>query len=368
MKQKNILWRVLFLGVLLGLLLAACGPAATEAPAAEPAVGAPCPDGLQAITFQAGFLPQGNISFAAAYIAKEKGFFEDVCLDVTIEHASPGSGEQWQRLAGKDIEFTTDPAESFVNRINGTPDLPFRSVAVFGHEGDHALMVLADSGIESIADVRGLKVGYKGSETTPPWLLAMLAAEGLAIDDVDIVQVGFDARVLLPDYGEGRVDALQVFKSNEPDTLRRAGVDVIVFKPEDFGVHFLGQTYVTHTDYIRDDPEMVRNFVRATMKGLAYALDPANTDEVTDIIMIYAGEDADRDHNEFIWQTEIQYVQAASTNEVGLGWASDDEWTTMMDYMVSFGSLEAPLEISAFWDGQFVESVSDGGALIWPGN
>ncbi len=39
---------------------------------------------LQKITFQAAFLAQGNISFTAAYVAKEKGYFAEQGLDVTI--------------------------------------------------------------------------------------------------------------------------------------------------------------------------------------------------------------------------------------------------------------------------------------------
>jgi ABC-type nitrate/sulfonate/bicarbonate transport system substrate-binding protein len=171
---------------------------------------------------------------------------------------------------------------------------------------------------------------------------------------------------VLPEFGEGRVDALQVYKSNEPDTLQRAGYDVTVFKPEDSDVHFLGQAYVTHTDYIRDDPEMVRAFVRATMRGMQFILDPANKDVVTDNVMVYAGEDADRDHNEFIWTTEVEYVQSPSTEEIGVGYASYQQWVTMMDYMVSFGSLEAQLDVSAVWDQQFVQSIYENGELIWP--
>ncbi len=371
MSNKHSLRNLFLMVAMFSMVLAACGgAAATEAPAAEePAaeeeVVEEC-DGLQEITFQAGFLPQGNISFAAAYVANEQGYFEEVCLDVTIEFASPGSGEQWQRLVGKDTEFTTSPAESFVNRINGTPDLPFKAVTLFGHEGDHGLLVLSDRGIESISDLAGLKIGFKGSDFAPPWLLAMLDAEGLTFDDVELIQVGFDPRVVLEEFGEGRVDGVQVFKSNEPDTLQRAGYEVTVFKPEDFDVHFLGQVYITHTDYIRDDPDMVRAFVRATMRGMQFILDSANKDTVTDNIMVYAGDDADRDHNEFIWTTEVQYVQSASTDEVGVGYASDQQWEDMMDFMIAFGSLEAQLDISAVWDSQFVESIYENGELIWP--
>jgi ABC-type nitrate/sulfonate/bicarbonate transport system substrate-binding protein len=337
--------------------------AATSAPAATSATAptsAPAPTqakALKPITFQAGYLAQGNISFVAAYVAKEKGFFADEGLDVTIEHSSPGGGEQAQRLVAKDIEFTTQTGADYVwQQAHNKP--PFVAVEVFGHNNDEALLVLDDSPIKTLADLKGKKVGFKPAESSqPPWLLAMLKAAGLDFKDVNLVQIGFDPRVILPDFGEGRVDAMQVFRSNEPDTLERMGFKSRLFKPSDVGVNFLGQLYITNKDFVQSDPEMIRSFVRATTKGLAWALDPANKKEVTDIVMKYAGEKADRAHQEFIWTTEAQYVTAPSTKDVGLGYVSDDEWNKMMQYMVDFGSIDAPVPISQMWDPQFVKSV-----------
>src|SRR5262245_16777954 len=78
---------------------ATSAPAATTAPAAA----------AQNITFQAGYLPQGNISFIAPYVAKEKGFYDQEGLNVTIDHTAPGQGENFKRLAAKDIQVTTIP-------------------------------------------------------------------------------------------------------------------------------------------------------------------------------------------------------------------------------------------------------------------
>ena len=346
-------------------------PAATEAPATEApaATEAPQPTATlepMAITFQAAFIAQGNISFTAAYVAKEKGYFAEQGLDVTIEHASPGSGEQLQRLAAKDIEFTTHTGENFVKQmIEQQP--PFVVVAVLGHETDHALLVLEESDITEIGDLAGKKIGVKtGEGVAPPWLLAMLKNGGLDFDDVELLPVGFDPRVVLPDFGAGRVDALQVFRSNEPDTLLRAGYPSRLFKPEDFGVHFLGQIYITHQDFVRDNPEMVRGFIKATMKALEFIQDPANVDEVTDIVMIYAGADANREHNQFLWQTELKTITAASTDEVGVGYAADVEWQNMMDTMIKYGAIDGSVPVDQLWDPQFVQSIYKDGQVIWP--
>ncbi|MCZ7573604.1 MAG: ABC transporter substrate-binding protein [Ardenticatenaceae bacterium] len=346
--------QLLFVAVIVTFILAGCAGRAAQ------------PKTLKPITFQAAYLAQGNISFAAAYVAKEKGFFAEQGLDVTIEHSSPGGGEQLQRLAAKDIQFTTNTGANFVKLV-AEQSPPFVAVSVLGQEGDHGILVLEDSGITKIGDLAGKRVGYKSGEAIePPWLLAMLKEAGLDLKSVEMVTVGFDPRVVLPDYGEGRVDALQVFKSNEPDTLQRAGYKVEVFKPEDYGVHFLGQLYITHQDFIRDDPEMVRGFVRATLKGLEFILDPANANEVTDIVMKYAGKDADRGHNEFMWKTEAQYVTSKDTEAVGLGYVSNEAWQEMMNVMVEYGSIKEPVAVDRFWDPQFVQAVYKNGKLVWP--
>jgi ABC-type nitrate/sulfonate/bicarbonate transport system substrate-binding protein len=378
MKTRRSGWALGILRITaVALILAACSPAATPVPPTQPpqptqapastqppaATNAPA---LQKITFQAGYLAQGNISFVAAYVAKEKGFFAQEGLDVTIEHASPGGGEQFQRLAAKAIQFTTQTGDAFAQSM-AQVNPPFVGVAMFGHQTDAALLVLDNSPIKTLKDLAGKKIGIKTAETaSPPWLLGMLNQAGLTFKDVQLLQVGYDPRVVLPDFGAGQVDALQVFRSNEPDTLGRLGDKSRLFLPSDYGITFLGQMYITNKDFVRDDPEMVRKFVRATMKGLQFTLDPANDKEVTDIVMKYAGSDADRAHQAFIWHTEATYVTADSTKQVGLGYASDQEWQDMMSVMVKYGSIKAAVPVAQLWDPQFVKSIYNAGQLVWP--
>ena len=66
------------------------------------------------VVFMAGYKPQANLPFAAAYIAQEKGYFEEQGLDVEIRHAS--SGEHLQLLMSGDVDFTTADAASVLKR------------------------------------------------------------------------------------------------------------------------------------------------------------------------------------------------------------------------------------------------------------
>ena len=336
----------------LGFALLGCAP---SSPGNDPGASGQ----LEKITFQAAFLAQGNISFTAAYVARDKGFFADEGLDVEIQHSSPGGGEQMQLLATRQIEFTTQTGPNFVKLMSTSVAPPFTAVALFGHESDHALMVLDDGPIKSIAQLRGKRIAFKtGESVEPPWMLAMLSQANLSLQDVNLIPVGFDPRVILPDYGRGRVDAVQVFKSNEPNILRRAGFRVRLFSPEDYGIHFLGQVYLTHRDLVRERPDVVRKFLRATFRAVAYILE-AEPSEITDIVLHYAGPDADRAHNEFMWQTEARSLISDCTRKVGLGYACPEEWTAMMDVMVKFGSLSEPVPLEKFWDPAAIQSIYD---------
>ena len=337
---------------LLGISLLGCAPSSLS--------DDPLPSGqLEKITFQAAFLAQGNISFTAAYVARDKGFFADEGLDVEIQHSSPGGGEQMQLLAARQIEFTTQTGPNFVKMMSTPSAPPFMAVALFGHESDHALMVLEEGPIRTIQDLRGKRIAFKtGESVEPPWMLAMLSQANLSLQDVDLIPVGFDPRVILPDYGRGKVDAVQVFKSNEPNILRRAGFKVRLFAPEDFGIHFLGQIYLTHRDLLRERPDVVVKFLRATFRAVAYILQ-AEPPEITDIVLNYAGSDADRAHNEFMWQTEVKSLLSDCTREVGLGYACPEEWNRMIDLMVEFGSLSERVPLEKFWDSGPIESIYD---------
>lgn len=381
-RLRRVLIAALLVSVL-AVIAAACAPtpaapapAATTAPAAAtaaPAAATTAPQATaapsaekQKMTFQAGYLPQGNISFIAAYVAKEKGFFDQEGLDVTIDHTAPGQGENFKRLAAKDIQVTTIPGPDLLTQV-GDNGVPFVSVAVFGHSSDNGLMTLANSGIKTLKDMEGKKVGYKF--IVLPWMKAMFDSAGVDQSKINFVGVGFDPRVILPDFGEGAVDAVQIFKSNEPDTMTRAGFPVTVFNPEDFGVPTLGQTYITNREIAQSNPELITKFLKATMMGLKYATDPKNTEEVTDIIMKYAGKDANRDHQKFLYQTEIKdsYLTSPATKEVGLGYASDDEWQKMIDVIAKYKGLKnAPPAVNNVWDPQFIKSIYQNGQLQFP--
>ncbi len=325
----------LFLALVLVLTaLSACTPANT-----------PAPQTLTPFTFMAGYKPQANLPFVGAYVAREKGFFEAEGLDVTIEH-SPGKGEHLQLVTAGKVQVTTQDAAVLLKR-RADPGLPLVSIALIGQRGQQAFAALADSGLESPKDWEGRTVGYKG--TPPPDLFALLSAAGADPDKVNLVNVGFDPRVLT----EGQVDVYPVFKSNEPFLIRSWGYEVRLWDAADYGVPTLGLTYVTSEETLAQQPEALAAFLRAALKGIAYAQE--HPDEAVDIVLKYAGPETNAEHMRFMLESELADAEGPYTEGRGIGWQTAEQWQALADMLAQY-DIPVPEDVTAAFTTQVWEA------------
>ncbi|MBN1991864.1 MAG: ABC transporter substrate-binding protein [Anaerolineae bacterium] len=289
----------------------------------------------KSLTFMAGYKPQANLPFVGVYVAQEKGFFADEKLQVTIQH-SAGGGEHLQLLAVGKVDVTTQDAAILLKR-RADPGLPLVSIALIGQQGQQAFVALADSGVKSPRDWVGKNVGYKGSP--PPDLFALMAAAGVDQAKVNLVNVGFDPRALT----EGLVDVYPVFKSNEPYLIQQWGYGLTMWEAADYGIPNLGLTYVTTPAIIEQDPDRMARFLRAALAGIEYARQ--HPDEAVEIVLKYAGEQADPAHMRYMLDTELADAVSPVTEAHGLGWQTIEQWQALQDMLVEYQAMEKPIDV-----------------------
>jgi ABC-type nitrate/sulfonate/bicarbonate transport system substrate-binding protein len=309
--RKNNFVRIILLSTLLSSLLVSCAPAATQAPQAL------------SMTFMAGYKPQANLPFVGVYVAQEKGFFQDENLTVSIEH-SPGSGQHLQLVATGKVQVTTQDAGVMLQR-RADPGLPLVSIALIGQRGQQAFAALADKGLKTPKDWEGRTVGYKG--TPPPDLKALLIAAGADPGKVQLVNVGFDPRLLT----EGKVDVYPVFKSNEPFLIRSWGYELTLWDAADYGVPSLGLAFVTSEETLAQQPEVLRRFLRAALRGIEYA--SQNREEAVTIVLKYTGPETDAQHMRFMLDAELLDAENDLTAEHGVGWQEQSQWQDLAEML-----------------------------------
>jgi ABC-type nitrate/sulfonate/bicarbonate transport system substrate-binding protein len=323
----------LALALAVGLVGLACQPAPAAPPAPPPA---------RVVHFMAGYKPQANLPFVAAYLAQANGYFAQQGVSVEITHAT-GQGEQLKLLLQGSVDVTTDSADQVL--LHRSEGLPVVAMAVLGQRDQRAFAVLANSPIQTPRDWEGHTVGYKVEPSAD--YLALLAATGVDRSRLQEVPVGFDPRLL----AAGKVDVYPVFESNEPDTLDRLGAPVRLFRPGDYGVPGLGLAYVTSQQLVERDPDRLARFLRATLRGVSYARD--HPEEATDVVMRYAPEE-DRDHQLAMLRVELDMANGPVTAERGVGWTTHAQRQSLHDSLLQFGGLKGPVDVDATFPEQIL--------------
>lgn len=326
--------------VLILALMAACVPPLTPVP--QTPAGAV----RKQMTFMAGYKPQANLPFVGAYVAKEQGFFDELGLDVTIQHTA-GRGEHLQLLVAGKVQVTTQDAAVLLQR-RADPGLPLVSIALIGQRGQQAYVALADSGLTTPKSWEGHKVGYKG--TPPPDLMALMDAAGADVSKIELINVGFDPRVLV----EGMVDVYPVYKSNEPFLLQKWGYELIQWDAADYGVPTLGLTYVTTPEIIEQDPEVLERFLKGALRGIQWAEE--HPEEAVDIVLKYAGPETDREHMRFMLEAELRDAHSPVTDAHGIGWQTEEQWQALADTLLRYQALSAPVDVSEAFTLRFLEA------------
>ena len=303
---------------------------------------------LQDLTFMAGFRAQANLPFVAAYAALDQGFFADEKLNVSIRHSS-GQNEHLKLLLEDEVQFTTGTAAQVLSQR--ADDIPVKAVALFGQRGDQGFVTRADSGIETPSDFAGRSVGFKAG-VVPAELKALLKNAGIDIEDIELRAVGFDPRVFI----ENAVDVYPVFLDNEPDTIRRAGVEINVIDPHDFGVPTLGVTYLATEEMLAERRDVIERFLRATLRAVEWI--KTHVDEAVAITLAYA-KDADPEHQRFLLTTDLENAERAD----GIGRGTLDQWSALKDVLIEFEVLESDVDVASAFEGSIVDSLYEGGKI-----
>jgi NitT/TauT family transport system substrate-binding protein len=218
------------------------------------------------ITYVSGFDFAASASIVDVVVAKNKGYYDKMCLDVELK--SGFSTTDYPLVAANTAQFGS--GGNYTELVQQSKDgAHLVTLAVEGKTGIDALVV--KDGINSLADLKGKTIGVKGA--LPPGEIAMLLGAGLKPTDYKTVLLdGFDpiAQMKLP------IDGLPVFKSNEPHQLDAAGVKYKLFDPGASGIPGSFGILYSNAKFVNEHPTAAQDFMRATMKGLADAIaDPA---------------------------------------------------------------------------------------------
>ncbi len=204
-----------------------------------------------------------QFQFAGYIIAKEKGFYDDVSLDVNIKEWDHGIDIIKDLLDDKST-FTISRTTACINDLNQN-NLVFLA-AIFQSS---PLILLADerSGIKSVTEFKNKKLMATEDINTNISLMSMIFSNDVKFSDMELLKHSFDVKDLL----NGKTDLMGSYISNEPYLLKELGGKPIIFSPKDYGFNFYDDILITSNKYLKQNPKIVKNFTEASLKGWEYA-------------------------------------------------------------------------------------------------
>ena len=288
-------------------------PALALAAASFGTTGAQAQDKL---TLQLKWVTQAQ--FAGYYVAKDKGFYKEVGLDVTVKAGGPDINPS-QVIAGGGADVIVDWMPSaLATREKGVPIV---NIAQVFKTSGMQLTCRKDSGIKSPADFKGKTLGVWFFGNEYPFLSWMdklgLKTTGGA-DGVKVLKQGFNVDTLL----QKQAACISTMTYNEYWQLIDAGMkpdQLQVFKYEDQGVATLEDGLYTTEKHLAD-PAMaakLAKFVKASMKGWDYAV--KNQAEAVKIVLANDASGAQKEAHQARMMSEVaKLVGSGKTGELDM--------------------------------------------------
>lgn len=242
--------------------------------------------------------------------------------------------------------------------ISVAQGMPIKAIAISFGTSPFCFTTLRSSGITTVKDFKGKRVGYQSHELYV--LEAMLAYNGMSLDDVKAIPVGFDPTPLIT----GDVDAWLSYIGNEPITLRLEGYQVNEIWASENGYRVYGGAIFTNTRLIEDDPQLVTDFLDVFLAGWRYAVQhPLETTEM--VLQNYFHPELTVGSAEYqkLFEHQRREMLIYSSQAIyhrGLDLIGDmypEDWQEAIDILYNFHQIDEKPDVNAVFTRDFLEEV-----------
>jgi len=263
---------------------------------------------LENVTLQLKWLHQ--FQFAGYYAAQMKGFYKEEGLEVKIKPRDPYKNNIQQVIDGE-AEYGIADSVLLLYQARNEPVV---LVAPIFQHSPQAIVTLKSSGIDTPYKLNKKNITFYKEDTDGFPLLAMFEQLGVQ-PKIDRMLIKGGPESLI----RGETQAYPCYLSNEPFLLQKAGQEINIIRPLNYGIDFYGDMLFTSKNEANQHPDRVERFKRATLKGWQYALDHKR--ELAQYIKNHLGSDKTLEHLMFEADVieEMMAVKSVPIGTVDIG-------------------------------------------------
>lgn len=304
-------------------------------------------EAAEKVTLRTNWLFYG--SHAIFFLGIDKGFYEQEGIDLVVKQGN-GSGNAVRLVANKDSTFAYASAVTMLNlAAQGAPVI---AVATIDAQGTDAVLVDPDSGIKTFKDLEGknvLTTAGAGVNTLFP-----VAARNAGADPNKIKLTNVAESALVSSYLQKLAPAMLGGIDDKPAEIKAAGgKPPLVFNYADYGVHQPGYAIVAHRDTVATNPDLVRRFVRATLRSVAAAeADPDSA--IRALINWQASVEDQKAQAREVLDVTLSILRSKNAKDDRLGVNVPEDWAAALETLKTYKELKTDKPASAFYTNEFV--------------
>ena len=297
-------------------------------------------DTVRKIRLPMGYIP--NIQFAPFYVAIQKGYFREAGIEIDFDYKFETDGV---KLVGSgELPFALVSGEQvLLARAQG---LPVVYVTAWYQQYPVSVVAKSNLGVLVPQDLKGKKIGLPGLfGASYVGLRALLFNAHMKESDVTLDAIGFNQVDLM---AADKQDIVVGYTANEPIQLRARGIPITEIRVADY-VQLASNGILASEKVISENPQLVRAFVGAFLKGLADTM--TNPEEAFKISESYIPNFADLDAKvqKQILDTSIEQWK---TNH--LGYSDPKAWENMQNILLDMGLIKQKMDLNKAFTNEFI--------------
>jgi len=293
-------------------------------------------------------------SHAGFALGKDRGYYDDVEIDLDIRSGN-GSSSAHRLVANGDSDFAYGSCAAMVSLA--AQGAPLVSVGVIDAMGTEAIIVRPDTGVTSIEDLKGKKLLTTANAGVNTFFPLVLKNAGIQESDVNLTVVPDGA--LVSAYLQGTGDAVGILGGldDKPAEIKaNGGDDPVTFPYSDYGVNQVGYCLSTHEDTLKNNPDLVKRFVAATVKSYKEAeADPeAAVNAMADIVGGSMASDEGKTQARSVLDVTLGVLYSGANADKQLGKNVPSDWEDMLALMKTYNDLETDKTAQDFYTNDFL--------------
>lgn len=206
---------------------------------------------------------EGDVG-ALEWIARDRGFFQQVGLDVTLQgYASGKEATEALRAGATDIATASD----FVTVTRSFTEADLRIHGSISYYRNKAIVARSDRGIATGSDLKGKRIGVTSPSSAEYSLYVFLALHGLDVSDATIVKLS--PKQIIEGISDGGIDAAITWEPHVQAIQKELGARAVTFQGEGFDAYLL---LLSRADWAAVNIRALKKLLRALVlaEGWAY--------------------------------------------------------------------------------------------------